>query len=139
VPPHKNLSHSASVDFALSANFKFDQILAVDYRHIAKMLNFGAGKFQPDQLAAICLKLGRGLQNLRLMLPTLFTGADYNCALRHEFLQKFGVVGKPGSPDGFAHFGELGLIARACKRNGQGCQRNPNQTAHLFHFTLSFS
>src|SRR5271170_6413514 len=111
---YEHFSGAARADGTLSLHFCFNDISAVQDCHVAKTLDLRAWKLEPDEFAALRLKVDCGLQHLSLVLPLTLAGADDNSPRGHEVSERLGIIGKPVSPDCLSHFEELfTLIAEA--------------------------
>src|ERR1700722_7641187 len=104
---HEHFGGPARADGTLSLHFCFNDISAIQDRNVAKTLNLRSWKLEPDEFAALRLKVDCGLQHLSLILPLRLAGPDENGPLGHKLSERLRVVGKPVSPDCFSHF-EIG-------------------------------
>src|ERR1700722_12287504 len=76
IAQYEDLGDAAGADRTLAVQLGLNGVLAVKNRYLAEALVLGVGKLEPDQSAAIGLKLCSGSQYFRLMLPLRFAGAD---------------------------------------------------------------
>ena len=113
---HENFGGSARVDGTFPLHFCFNDISAIQDRHVAKTLNLRAWKLEPRHFAALHLKVDCGLQHLGLVLPLGLAGADDNGPRGHQVSERLRIVGKPGSPDCLSHFEELPALIATTKQ-----------------------
>src|SRR5580700_11328435 len=104
VAEDEDLVHASGAHRALAVLFNLEQVLAPDDGYIAEVLDLSAREFEAEEFASACVKFGGGAEDVGLMLPVLFAGADDERVGRHELFEGLDVTVEPGAPDGFANF-----------------------------------
>ena len=111
VLPDEDLRCAAGTRFSFAIHFRFDDKGAPNDGNIAKVLNFGVGKFEPNEFSATGMEFSGAPHYVGLVLPFFLAATDDNCARRHQFLDRCRIACKPCTPYGFARAEQLLVIA----------------------------
>jgi hypothetical protein len=102
VLPDKDLRCSAGTRVSFAIHFRFHDKGAPDDSDIAKVLNFGVGKFEPNEFSTTGMEFSGTSHYVVLVLPFFLAATDDNGSRRYQFLDSCRVTGKPCTPYGFA-------------------------------------
>jgi len=124
VLPDKDLRCAAGTRFSFAIHFRFHDKGAPNDGNIAKVLNFGVGKFEPNELSSAGVEFSGTSDYVSLVLPFFLAATDDNCARRHQFLDHCRIACKPCTPYGFARAEQLLVIwsLGSQTRGGQSCE-----------------
>ena len=100
--PNKDLRCSAGTRLAFAILLRLQDEGAPNDGDIAKVLNFSARKFEPNEFSTAGMEFSRTSHYVGLVFPFFLAATDDDGFGWHQFFDRFRVAREPGAPYGFA-------------------------------------